>query len=367
MRALPCWRGPVSLSPLNGGLSNTSFIVTDGGEKFVARFGQDFPCHHVFREREAAASRAAFEAGLSPEILYSEPGLMVVRFLDARTYAEADVRGDLARCVALMRRCHRDIPKYLTGPAAIFWVFHVLRDYAHTLKDGGHRRATSLPQWLAAVDHLEAAQVPLPIVFGHHDLLPANFLDDGRRLWLIDWEYGGFGTAMFDLANIAVEQLPRHCPRRRTSSNCTSTAAPTDAVRRAFDAMKVASALREAMWGMVSELHLDVAGVDYVAHASEYLGRYETALQDLSRALRNVMTATLPAQAEVVVIGGGIIGCSTAYHLARDHKTRRLAARAEQAHLGLDLACRGPRRTVALVGLDHPGAQILRRSLQEAR
>ena len=45
--------------------------------------------------------------------------------------------------------------------------------------------------------------MPLPIVFGHHDLLPTNFMDDGKRLWLIDWEYGGFGTAMFDLANIS--------------------------------------------------------------------------------------------------------------------------------------------------------------------
>jgi aminoglycoside phosphotransferase (APT) family kinase protein len=53
------------------------------------------------------------------------------------------------------------------------------------------------------VDALEAAQAPLPMVFGHHDLLPGNFIDDGKRLWLIDWEYAGFGTAMFDLANLA--------------------------------------------------------------------------------------------------------------------------------------------------------------------
>ena len=45
--------------------------------------------------------------------------------------------------------------------------------------------------------------MPLPIVFGHHDLLPGNFIDDGRRLWLIDWEYGAFGTPMFDLANLS--------------------------------------------------------------------------------------------------------------------------------------------------------------------
>ena len=58
------------------------------------------------------------------------------------------------------------------------------------------------PTWRSH-DELEAAQQPLPIVFGHNDLLPANFLDDGKRLWLIDFEYAGFGTAMFDLAGAA--------------------------------------------------------------------------------------------------------------------------------------------------------------------
>jgi thiamine kinase-like enzyme len=130
------------------------------------------------------------------------------------------------------------------------------------------------PRYLALADELERAQVPMPTVFGHHDLLPGNFLDDGQRLWLIDWEYGGFGTAMFDLANL--------------SSNGAFGAAEDTALleayfegrvssdqRCAFDAMKAASALREALWAMVSDVHLKTPGVDYVAHAQNYLRRFE--------------------------------------------------------------------------------------------
>jgi thiamine kinase-like enzyme len=128
---------------------------------------------------------------------------------------------------------------------------------------------------MAIVDGLEAAQVPLPIIFGHHDLLPTNFMNDGSRLWLIDWEYGAFGTALFDLANLAAAnsfdadietQLLRHYFGR----------SPELSLLRAYGAMKVAAALREAMWGMVSELYLAAPGVDYVAYAETYIARFET-------------------------------------------------------------------------------------------
>ena len=72
---LTCWEEPVELAPLKGGLTNISFVVTHRGEKFVARCGEDIPVHHVFRDRERAASMAAFEAGLSPELVHAEPGM----------------------------------------------------------------------------------------------------------------------------------------------------------------------------------------------------------------------------------------------------------------------------------------------------
>ena len=278
VRDLACWHGALTLEPLKGGLSNASFIVSDARGKYVARVGEDFPCHHVFRDREVRASRAAFEAGLSPEVVHAEPGLMVVRFIDAKTFSEEDVRDNLERGAELLKRCHREMKRRVTGPASIFWVFHVLRDYGHTLKEGAHKRVGDIPRWLAAVDALEDAQIPLPVVFGHHDLLPGNFMDDGKRLWLIDWEYGGFGTAMFDLANISANNSFTETDQRRLLEAYFDRT-PDEATQRAFDAMKAASALREAMWGMVSELHLNAPGVDYVAHANEYLARYERALE----------------------------------------------------------------------------------------
>jgi thiamine kinase-like enzyme len=275
--ALPCWRGLKSIAPLTGGVSNASFVVVDETGKYVARVGEDYPFHHVFRARELAVTRAAHAVGLSPPVVYDEPGIMVVALLNAQTYTETDVRADAVRCVELVRRCHREMPRHMTGPGAIFWVFHVLRDYAHTLSAAGHRHAPDLSGWLAIADKLEKAQLPLPIVFGHHDLLPANFLNDGDRLWLIDWEYGAYGTAMFDLANMASNSALGRIEEDALLDVYFERRA-NEAVWRSFDAMKIASALREAMWGMVSELHLHAPGVDYVAYGEQFLARFEALL-----------------------------------------------------------------------------------------
>ncbi|MBX9946951.1 MAG: phosphotransferase family protein [Reyranella sp.] len=263
---LACWRGPVRLEPLKGGLTNISYVADDGREKFVVRCGDDIPVHHVFRDRERAASIAAFEAGLSPEIIHAEPGIMVLRFIDGRTFGEADLAAHVGRIVPLLRICHAEVGRRVRGPANAFWVFHVIRDYVRLI-DADRR-------YLALADTLERAQVPLPTVFGHHDLLPGNFIDDGARLWLIDWEYGGFGTAMFDLANLSSNGGFGQAEDKALLDAYFDRKVPAD-LRRAFDAMKAASALREALWAMVSDVHLKTPGVDYAAHARDYLRRFE--------------------------------------------------------------------------------------------
>jgi thiamine kinase-like enzyme len=265
LAALPCWRGKVSFEPLKGGLSNLAFLADDRGEKFVVRCGGDIPVHHVFRDRERAASRAAFEAGLSPELVHVEPGITVLRFIEGRTLGEADMAANLDRLVPLLKTCHGEVGRRLQGPPNMFWIFHVIREYV--------RAANADPKYLALADELERRQVPLPIVFGHHDLLPANLIDDGKRLWLIDWEYGSFGTPMFDLANMSCHG---HFTAEQDETLLMAYFGSVEPeLRRAFAAMKVASELREALWAMVSDIHLRTPGIDYQAYAREHMAYFE--------------------------------------------------------------------------------------------
>lgn len=277
IEAIPYWTGPVSWEPLKGGLSNESFTVTHSGEKFVVRFGKDFPFHHVFRDREIMATRAAHAAGFAPELVYAEPGIMISRFLEAKTYGPEDVQANIGKIAETVSRFHNTMAAFVSGPGFIFWVFHVIRDYANTLREGGSRMVDNLPDYLELASEMEAAQVPLPIIYGHHDFLPANFMDDGSKLWIIDFEYAGFSTAMFDLAGVA-SNAGFEAVQADELLTAYFGAVPDAALKKSHAAMQCASLLREAMWSMVSELHLDAPGVDYAAYTQENLEALDAAV-----------------------------------------------------------------------------------------
>ena len=141
---LSIWKGPVRPERLGGGFTNINYIVEDGGARYVVRVGDDIPVHQIMRFNERAASRAAFAAGISPEVIHSEPGILVMRYVEGQTCTPADIRDParLAKILPLVKRVHRDIPNHLRGPVLAFWVFHVIRDYAHRSR----RRAAATPR-----------------------------------------------------------------------------------------------------------------------------------------------------------------------------------------------------------------------------
>ncbi len=277
IKSLPIWNVPISIAPLHGGLSNESYLVTDKTGKYVVRFGIDYPFHHVLRDREVMTAKAAFEAGFAPEVVYSQPGCMVSRFIEGRTWTAADVVAAPELIGGLLRSFHTEMPARVSGPAYLFWPFHVIRDYGRILREHHSNWWHSVKDYVVAADwRLETAQVPLPIIFGHHDLLPANFLHDGKKLLLIDFEYAGFGTAMFDLASVAANSSmdDEQAERLLTAYFGARSDIP---LQKAFRAMLCAALLREAMWSLVSSLFLTTPGVDFEAYARENLNRLDAA------------------------------------------------------------------------------------------
>ena len=278
---LPCWSGKVDPAPLLGGITNKNYLVADRGQKFVVRLGEDIPVHGVMRFNELSASRAAFEAGISPEVIYAEPGALVLRYIEGRALTAELVREPalLAAALDLIKRCHQHVPRHLRGPALMFWVFHIIRGYAIELHARASRHAGLLRELLERAARLESELGPVAIVFGHNDLLPANFIDDGKRLWLIDWDYAGFNSPLFDLGGL-VSNNELDATQTRFVIERYFGKADADLERR-LAAMKCASLLREAMWSMVSEIHSRIQ-FDYVAYTSDYLARFNRAYEEFT-------------------------------------------------------------------------------------
>ncbi len=279
IRALPIWSGRVDIEPLLGGITNKNYLVTDAERRAVVRFGGDILVHGVMRFNERAATKAAGEAGVSPKVLYAADNVLVIDFVAGRSYGPRDVRANRDRCVALVKRAHRDIPAHLRGPTLAFNVFHVIRDYAHRLIEDASRMAPRAPGFLSACAALERMVGPIDLVYGHNDLLAANFIDDGQRLWLVDWDYAGWTTPLFDLGGLASNNGFDDDDIEAMLA-AYFDAPVTDALRRKFRAMLCASLLREAMWSMVSEHHSTI-DFDYVAYTDENLRRFEAAWTDL--------------------------------------------------------------------------------------
>lgn len=282
INSLGCFQDPQDLTPLSGGLTNVNVLVQDQGRKYVVRLGADIPEHGVMRWNELAISNAASSAGFSPNVMHHEPGVLVFDFIEGETYDEADVRDParLEQIVGFIADMHRRLDRHLSQPVLAFWPFQVNRTYIARLTSDASTHLPALPDLLALNERLEAAVGQVDLVVGHNDLLAANFLDDGNRLWLIDWEYGGLNSPLFDLAGLASNNgLSEHLERGMLAQYFGSD---NDAQWRPYSAMKCCSLLRETLWSMTSEIHSDL-DADYAQYTSENMEKLNSALTNFDQ------------------------------------------------------------------------------------
>ena len=134
-----------------------------------------------------------------------------------------------------------------------------------------------LPRFLDINAELEKTVGAIKLVFGHNDLLAANFIDDGRRLWLLDWDYAGYNAALFDLANLSSNN-ELSAEQEDWILETYYQQPVTDKLRRRLAAMKCISLLRETLWSIVSEIH-STLDFDYEQYTEKNLSRFEMAYE----------------------------------------------------------------------------------------
>ena len=279
IKSLPIWKGTLEINPLEGGITNFNYLVNDSGKELVVRMGSDIPEHLVYRSNEILVSKAAFEIGVSPELIYNESGILVLDFIKSTTLEPITVRKNLERIIPIVKKIHNLIPNKLSGQPSIFWVFYVIKYYSNFLLKNKSTHSPLISDLLLKSSRLEELSSPREIVFGHNDLLAANFLDDGSKIWVIDWEYGGFNDPLFDIGGLSSNN-DFDLDMENLALEMYFDKKPSKELIIKYNAMKTASLLRETMWSMVSEITSKL-DFNYAEYTSENLSKFRDSFENL--------------------------------------------------------------------------------------
>ena len=279
IKSLPIWKNLENIEPLEGGITNLNFLISDSGSKSVVRLGSEIPEHLVYRSNEIIVSEAAYQIGVSPKLIYNEPGVLVLEFIESKTLEPKTVRENLNKIVPIIRKIHDEIPNKLSGQPQIFWVFYVIKYYSNYLLNNNSSHISLIPSLLKKAEKLEKLSSPREIVFGHNDLLAANFLDDGSKIWVVDWEYGGFNDPLFDIGGLSSNNDLDENLENEVLEMYFKEKPSKDLIIK-YNAMKTASLLRETMWSMVSEITSKIE-FNYVEYTSDNLKKFEESFDKL--------------------------------------------------------------------------------------
>ena len=283
----------LTLTALFGGITNRNFLITASGtsERYVIRLaGNDTHLLGISREVEHAATVAAAGVGVGPEVTaFIRPeGYLVTRFIVGEPVSLDEVRRPetLRRVADSIRRVHG-------GPAipGLFVPLRIVEAYLALATSRAVPRPKAWDEAHAVGRRIERAllEAPLEPKPCHNDLLNANFIDDGERIRIVDWEYAGMGDPFFDLGNFSVNH------ELTPEQDAVLLEAYEGEVRPArlarLSLMRVVSDFREAMWGVLQQ-GISTLDVDFVAYADEHFERllrhasgtaFEASLHEASR------------------------------------------------------------------------------------
>jgi len=267
----------LTITELTGGITNKNYkITTTGGEAYVLRVGGNETKYlGIDREVEYECSRLAADVGIAPEpIAFLAPeGFIVSRFISGRPMPAEEIRTkqNIERVVESMKAYH-SLEKF----PGFFSPFQVAEDYRKTTENFKVNLPSNMDWILQRSKEIEAAMYahePLTLRPCHNDLLSGNFIDDGTRIRILDWEYGGKGDIFFDLGNFAIQH--EFNDEQDELLLKAYFGHLTDSQRAHQKLMKIMSDLREAMWAQVQR-GVSKLDFDYEGYGQKYFDRFES-------------------------------------------------------------------------------------------
>jgi thiamine kinase-like enzyme len=234
---------PFSASLLPGGLTNRNYrIAAANGRELVVRLSSpQSALLTIDRDAEHVNAVAAASTGVAPDVLAYAPdlGALAIEWIDGHTFGAADLddSATLARVGATCRQLHAG-PRFATE----FDMFDVQRRYLDLVTERGFRLPTAYLDFMPTVTTMRAAlaaraEATVPC---HNDLLAANIMSSGERLWFIDYEYSGNGDPCFELGNLC-------------SESHLSTDRLTELVEAYYGAATVGKVARARLLGLMSD------------------------------------------------------------------------------------------------------------------
>ena len=266
--------------PLSGGITNRNYRAKFGKHEYVIRVpGKDTSLLGIDRSAEFAANAAAAEIGVAAPVaaMLTDPPAIVTLFIDGREMDAAELREGQPLCdVADSLRVMHAAPAIPSR----FDSFRIVEDYERVAHDLGVPVPGEFSDAKACAAQIEGSlsgpeHDPVPC---HNDLLAANFIWDGHRVRIVDWEYAGMGDRYFDLANFAVNnELPDQA--RRDMLEHYFRRPPTERQLATLHLFTFMSDFREAMWGVVQQGASDIE-FDFEDYSRKHFAR----LAETSRA-----------------------------------------------------------------------------------
>ena len=268
-------RNDLSIVELTGGITNKNYKITANGESYVLRLGGNETKYlGIDRKVEYECSLLASQIGIAPEpVAFLEPeGYIVARFISGQGISaeEIGIEENINRVLESMKAYHA-----LDHFPGSFSPFRVAEEYKKTALSFDVKLPEKMDWYLEKSGEIEKAmhgRQQLKLRPCHNDLLNGNFIDDGTRIRILDWEYAGMGDIFFDLGNFAVQH--EFNDEQDETLLRAYFGKVTYSQRAHLKLMKIMSDLRESMWGMV-QVGVSKLDFDYVGYAQKYFDRFD--------------------------------------------------------------------------------------------